>query len=484
MTEQSPQALLALLDRWVPAQRWFGGKGTSGELTLTGTLDLPGPDGSDDSAGPANSPGSANSASSVGSASSDGAVVQLHVVSAATTRGEVTTHQVPLVFRPHEQPDQAAGLVGVLDGATYVYDGAHDPEFVRRWLRLIDEQGSVSTPGGPSAQGRRQPGGVPVPVDGRARVLSGEQSNTSVIVEGTPPVIIKLFRTLYGGANPDVVVQSALAAAGSTRVPAPSGWIEGSWTRADGSAVSGHLAFASEFLVGTRDAWREASESLAQGVHFGPQAYTLGQATAEVHRTLAEELATEAASPARRSELVHALRVRAAWACEQVADLTGLDAPLRDIHHQLDELVDFPVLQRIHGDYHLGQVLDAPGRGWVLLDFEGEPLRPISERSDPDLALRDVAGMLRSFDYAAHQAEAGRLAPTEAQAWGQEWAGRCREEFCLGYADVAGHDPREYAALLVALELDKALYEVVYEARNRPDWIDVPLRAVARLTGS
>ena len=142
------------------------------------------------------------------------------------------------------------------------------------------------------------------------------------------------------------------------------------------------------------------------------------------------------------------------------------------------------MLQRIHGDYHLGQVLDVPDRGWVLLDFEGEPLRPISERSDPDLALRDVAGMLRSFDYAAHQAESGDLPPAQARAWGQAWAARCREDFCLGYADVHGQDPRDHPALLVALELDKALYEVVYEARNRPDWIDVPLRAVARLTGS
>ena len=409
--------------------------------------------------------------------------MQLHVVSATTTRGEVTTYQVPLVLRAEPIAGQQGALVGRLDGWS-VYDGAHDAAFVESWLRLIADQRTLRAPGRPSAQGRLQPGGVEVPVTGTARVLSGEQSNTSVIVDGTPPVIVKLFRTLYGGANPDVVVQSALAAAGSSRVPTPCGWIEGSWPRPDGSAASGHLAFASEFLVGTRDAWREASESLASGEDFGDQAYTLGQATAEVHRTLAETLATETASPARRSELIHALRIRADWACGQVEDLAGIEPQVRAIHDQLDQLADFPVLQRIHGDYHLGQVLDVPDRGWVLLDFEGEPLRPISERSDPDLALRDVAGMLRSFDYAAHQAEAGELAATEGLAWGQRWAARCRDDFCLGYADVSGADPRDHAALLVALELDKALYEVVYEARNRPDWIDVPLRAVARLTGS
>jgi maltokinase len=457
--ETFDEALRLLLDGWVPAQRWFGNKGTSGDLLLGGYVEL---------------------------GSSDDVVARLYVVLARTTRGDITTYQVPLVFRPQPGPGQEAGLVGVVEpgpqgaGTTRVYDGAHDPAFVRPWLRMIQEQESAAAPGGPAAQGRRQPGGVAVPVDGSARVLSGEQSNTSVIVDGSPPVIVKLFRTLYAGANPDVVVQSALAAAGSTRVPRPSGWIEGSWSRPDGVEVSGHLAFASEFLVGTRDAWREASESLAEHEDFGPHAHTLGQATAEVHRTLAEHLATEVASPARRSELVHALRDRAEWACSQVEDLHGLDDRIRSIHDQLDELADFPVLQRIHGDYHLGQVLDAPGRGWVLLDFEGEPLRPISERSDPDLALRDVAGMLRSFDYAAHQAEDH---PAEdAQAWSAQWAARCRDEFCRGYADVDGRDPREQTALLAALELDKALYEVVYEARNRPDWIDVPLRAVGRLT--
>jgi predicted trehalose synthase len=465
MTEE----LRELLDRWVPARRWFAGKGTSGELTLDGFIDL---------------------TELAGEAGDDGGVrVQLHVVSATTTRGEVTTYQVPLVLRREPVPDQAEALVGELGsadptpGRTYVYDGAYDPAFVRGWLRLISGRESASTAGGPSAQGRMQPGGVEVPVGRPGKVLRGEQSNTSVIVEGSPPIIVKLFRTLYGGANPDVVIQSALAAAGSRRVPAPSGWIEGSWTRPDGSAVSGHLAFASEFLVGTRDAWREASASLAAGADFGPQAYTLGQATAEVHRTLAECLATEAASPARRSELVHTLRVRAAWACGQVPDLAGVLDRVQGIHDELDALADFPVLQRIHGDYHLGQVLDAPDRGWVLLDFEGEPLRPISERSDPDLALRDVAGMLRSFDYAAAQSDPGGLAPADARVRAHEWAARCRQEFCLGYAEVDGSDPRDHVALLAALELDKALYEVVYETRNRPDWIGVPLSAVHRLTG-
>jgi predicted trehalose synthase len=134
------------------------------------------------------------------------------------------------------------------------------------------------------------------------------------------------------------------------------------------------------------------------------------------------------------------------------------------------------VQQRIHGDYHLGQVLRVPDRGWVLLDFEGEPLRPLAERSLPDQPLRDVAGMLRSFDYAAgswEQSHPGRSA--------REWAARAQRAFLDGYATESGRDPRGDSALLTAFQLDKALYEVVYEARNRPTWLTIPTAAVARL---
>jgi 1,4-alpha-glucan branching enzyme len=138
--------------------------------------------------------------------------------------------------------------------------------------------------------------------------------------------------------------------------------------------------------------------------------------------------------------------------------------------------VDWPPLQRIHGDYHLGQVLDVPERGWVALDFEGEPLRPLAERTQPDLTARDVAGMLRSFDYAA-----GSVALAQSPVDATAWAADCRSAFLDGYASVAGVPDADAVALTRALELDKALYEVVYEARNRPSWLPIPLGAVERL---
>src|SRR5665647_2211514 len=158
----------------------------------------------------------------------------------------------------------------------------------------------------------------------------------------------------------------------------------------------------------------------------------------------------------------------------QVADDT--DSMVRESIESVSSAT-WPALQRIHGDYHLGQVLDVPDRGWVLVDFEGEPLRPLTERTQPDLALRDVAGMLRSFDYVAGSWEQSHPGRSAAQ-----WATQARTAFLEGYAQSAGRDPREDGVLLDALELDKALYEVVYEARNRPTWLSIPITAIQHLS--
>jgi predicted trehalose synthase len=134
-----------------------------------------------------------------------------------------------------------------------------------------------------------------------------------------------------------------------------------------------------------------------------------------------------------------------------------------------------PRLQRIHGDLHLGQVLLAPDRGWVLIDFEGEPLRPMDERSRPDSTLRDIAGMLRSFDYVA-----GSLAHTDGTD-ARDWASEARRSYVDGYIASSGFDVRAHRTLLDAFELDKAVYEAVYESRSRPTWVGIPLAAVERL---
>ncbi|WP_432499556.1 maltokinase N-terminal cap-like domain-containing protein [Kineococcus gynurae] len=329
-------------------------------------------------------------------------------------------------------------------------------------------------------------GGLVVPLEARARVLTGEQSNTSIVLTGTeepigPPVIAKVFRVLNPGDNPDVVVQTALAEAGCRRVPRPAGWVDGHWTGAEGARVQGHLAHLTEFLAGSEDAWKVASAAAVAGRDFSVEAAELGRATAEVHATLARTLPTVPATAERLAVLADGLHARVDWAAAAATELAGLLEPAHARVEAVRSVQAAPDLQRVHGDYHLGQVLHSAERGWVLLDFEGEPLRPLAERSEPDLALRDVAGMLRSFDYAAGSATAAGGAGEAAAAW----ATAARDAFLQGWSEVSGVDPRrtgsEAATLLAALELDKALYEVVYEVRNRPTWVSIPLTAVRRL---
>src|SRR4051794_31451678 len=382
--------------------------------------------------------------------------------------------------------ESAPGYVGTVadaDGQRWdVHDGPHDPAYVQALVALVDGErehgGERLGLRGERATGTRQP-----IVTTGSHVLRGEQSNTSIILDGPEPLICKVFRVVAPGDNPDVVVQSALTAVGSTSVPRVAGWVTGTWDE-DGAPAHGHLAFVQEFLPGTRDAWRVALEAVTAGQDFTAAAEGLGRATASVHLDLAEAFDRTPVDPARRDALVDGLLQRLDWAVSHAPQVAPHAEAARAALEAARGL-ELPALQRVHGDYHLGQVLDGGDRrGWVLLDFEGEPLRPLAERSEPDLALRDVAGMLRSFDYAAGHVvvndEAGDAGLAERA---RAWADACRDAFCRGYAAASGRDPREDAVLLRALELDKALYEVVYESGNRPAWLPIPLAAVRRLLG-
>ena len=461
-----------LIEAWINRQRWYTGKSGTPALSVIGSYRFDDPDGE------------------VG--------IEISLVQDSSGATPVL-YQVPLTYRGAPLDGAEHALVGTCEhsvlGTRWFYDGCHDPVFVKALLATIltggrhadveFAEGTEDRPKGVLAASVRVQGsgtrGRSMPTVLAARVLSGEQSNTSMIIDTEDrdgvrkTVIVKLFRVLHDGLNPDVVLQSAISGAGSDRVPATLGYLTGQWpdkTIGTGHAA-GHLAMVQEFLSDVRDAWREALEAAGAGQDWSAHARELGVATAEVHGVLAKAMPTATVTPARADSVLGEMRRRFDAAARVHPDLNRL----RDAYGTLlDSAADanWPVLQRIHGDYHLGQVLDVPNRGWVLLDFEGEPLRPMRDRNNLDCPLRDVAGMLRSFDYAAASVDGDRSA----------WARDCRAAFLDGYESTSGVRLADHAPLVTVFEADKAAYEVLYEAQNRPSWLPIPFAAFERLVGT
>jgi maltokinase len=246
------------------------------------------------------------------------------------------------------------------------------------------------------------------------------------------------------------------------------------------------------FLRNASEGWAMATASVRDlfaegdlhanevGGDFAGESERLGVATAEVHALMARALPSRTAGPEDSQATARQLHERLDAALAIVAELAPHAEAMRSLYDAVGQLTDPVPVQRVHGDLHLGQVLRTQD-GWVLLDFEGEPARTLAERTTLMSPLRDVAGMLRSFDYAARHLLAERSGEHHLAYRASEWAERNRTAFCDGYASAAGSDPREASVLLRAFELDKAVYEVVYEARNRPSWLPIPLGSIERL---
>ncbi|RYJ05361.1 MAG: aminoglycoside phosphotransferase, partial [Actinomycetales bacterium] len=216
------------------------------------------------------------------------------------------------------------------------------------------------------------------------------------------------------------------------------------------------------------------------GGDFGGEAERLGAAIATVHADLARALGTESVGQDDLDATVSAMAERLSRVAAEVPELADHVPALEQIFQQVADLPTPLDVQNVHGDLHLGQVLRTLS-GWIVLDFEGEPAASITERQELRSTLRDVAGVLRSFDYAAQQMLVGEEPDESMAERAMVWAEHNRSAFCDGYAAVAGSDPRGQKVLLRALELDKAVYEVGYEHANRPDWLGVPLASIARL---
>ncbi|GAB3441387.1 maltokinase N-terminal cap-like domain-containing protein [Actinophytocola sediminis] len=381
-------------------------------------------------------------------------------------------YQLPLGTRT-EVPDHLAGAVIGHVGDTAVYDATQDPELMGHLLALIVKGAAVD-----GLTFNAEPG-VTLETDLRARPIGVEQSNTSIVF-GTE-YILKLFRQPDPGPNRDVRLHRALRSADSEHIAAPLGVI------AEEGLV---LGFLQRFLPDAVEGWATATASvrdlLAEGdLHadevggdFAGEARRLGAAVARVHAALASALGTVVTTTDAVSVEVDAMHARLDAALAEVPELSA-DAPtIRAAFDQVRALHEPMTVQQVHGDLHLGQTLRTTN-GWVLIDFEGEPAASPRERRAPRSPLRDVAGILRSFDYAAFHLLAGEESDRQLSARAQEWSDRNRTAFCEGYGEIAG-DPRDQLVLLRALELDKAVYEVRYEHHNRPDWRPIPLAAIRR----
>jgi maltokinase len=456
LAEELPE----LLPEWLPKQRWFAAKGRQvRSVAIAAVTPL----------------------------RTDGEPLLDHLLLAVDFADDspVQHYQLLVARREHLRGELEHVVIGAVGGLV-AYDGLWDTA-VTKWVldairtgRTAGEIRFVPEPGAEIAEG------VP------GRVLGVEQSNTSV--SWGEQSILKLFRRVQPGVNPDLELHRALRSVGSTDVAALQGAIEGVL---HGKPVT--LAMLQDFAANSADGWAMAQASVRDllaegdlradevGGDFAAEASRLGETVAVVHAELREALATGEADPRALATAWHD-RLSAS-----VAEVPALAEHAEPIHAIYDAVAALPAplsTQRVHGDLHLGQTLRTP-RGWLVIDFEGEPAAPLAERVRPDSALRDVAGMLRSFDYAAFH-QLSQWEPTDHWTdpdhdsqlmWrAREWAERNRSAFCDGYAQGAGADPREQTVLLRAFELDKAVYEVVYESRFRPAWAAIPLASISRLT--
>ena len=378
--------------------------------------------------------------------------------------------------------------IGSYDGMV-AYDALHDSDLTRTLLDAIVADRSVGALRFcriPEAElAWAEPG-----LD--SLVLTGEQSNTSLVFGES--AIFKVFRRVAPGPNPDLEVAAALAELGSTHIAEPYGWVE---TRIDGATTV--LAILSRYLRAASDGWALAATSVRDlyasygaggvapvgtageaGGDFAGEAERLGVATAQVHADLAEAFGTSELEPDAIRDLAEQMFRRLDMAIAAVPELGASADRIGAAYSSLAKLTEPVPAQRVHGDYHLGQVIRTQ-TGWVVLDFEGEPASPLAQRRARSTPLRDVAGMLRSFDYAARHQLLGHPERVSLARVADDWVQRNGEAFCAGYAAAGGLDPARNAVLLRALLLDKAVYEVIYEARNRPNWLVIPLESIAEM---
>jgi len=450
-TPSAERTLAGALREWLPRQRWFAGKArTVAEVAVHDVALLADP----------------------------GTEVLMLVAEVSYTDGGAERYQVPLAVGP-PQAERASVAAHLPEGP--LVDALVVPAACRLLARRCTEERAEHTAGGHRLAGRPASGATPPP-DAPMRAMDAEQSNSSVVLGD---MVLKLFRKLEPGENPDVELTRALTAHRVGTVPVQHGALE-----LDGGEPT-TLAVLTALVPGAAQGWelatREVEDLADRGERGVPglldDAESLGEAVARTHAALADAFGRQAADAAllrrwadgMRDQAQRVLATARAHARDETASVAARMDELDAVFAGLAGITDAGPLIRVHGDLHLGQVLRSEDGRWLLLDFEGEPARPLAERRLPHSPLKDVAGMLRSFDYAAAQVRGDAV---------ENWRATARRRFVAGYervatpADLLPSDPGQARRLRDLLELDKAVYELGYELANRPDWVRVPVSGI------
>ncbi len=522
-------ALEAVLPDYLRSCRWFGGKARSiAGVSITSAVPLGG----------------------------KGLGARIATVQVNYAEGNPQTYVLPLNFAWAEHaaqieedvPQAVITRLRVGGQASVLYDATWDSDFASSLLDAIRNSrqfrsGSVALVGWPTRAFERVLGSHAAST--ASRVMRAQQSNTSVAYGDS--AILKMFRRLEEGTSPDLEVGRFLGEQGFTHTPPLAGAIE--YRHADGEPLT--LAILQGFVPNQGDAWQYTLDSLCRYLDYGmsqgsvapsdaagserrhlldivgmdvpdpvrhalgpylDSARLLGRRTAEMHLALA----SDPNDPAFAPEPFTSDYLRGMY--DSVSELTGtafrllqnrvadlpeeIRAEASDVISSHDRILSQfqPLLQhrleatrtRCHGDYHLGQVLYT-GSDFVIIDFEGEPVRLLRERRMKHSPLKDVAGMLRSFHYAAYAAMSTRIAKplseelTGIEGWADAWHRWVSVSFLSEYLHVASQGsflpqkPEDLRTLLDIYLLEKAVYELIYELNNRPDWVRIPLQGVREL---
>lgn len=447
---------------WITHQRWYGAKARSiTGLEIVECLPL-----------------------------SEDPTVLLALVQTRFATGTHELYQLPLMLardgKGQDAPTSNAGEHApiALAGEWSIYDALADPAQARTLLTVIEAGEDIETSHGRFSF-RCEPQLESVDPDAPVRAIGVEQSNSTVVFDQR--LALKLFRKLEPGINPELEMLRFLSGHGFGHIAPLQGYFE-----YEGQALAATLGVVQTFLPEAAGGWELALEEIPENPEgFLARLGSLGQVTAAMHTVLATDAGDPAFSPEEPSQEALALLTATVDEdierifvrlpdSEAVAPIKGCGQDVRERLAARAQVGTGGREIRTHGDYHLGQTLSTP-RGWVILDFEGEPARPLPERRQKRSPLRDVAGMLRSFAYVTSAVEMmpDRHAP-------EDFEQQARQTFLDEYlasvdSTLLPAGEAQVANLLSIYELEKAIYELQYELNNRPDWVPIPVAGIRRL---